>query len=124
MILFPGNRTPEAIQAINDGCQVLELWDKSFTMGPDAPACFRGKDFAKLYDNDKERLIKTARRLGVRVIVVDCEDQPGRQHVDLVGGPMRKAVNAADHLPFWFDRDGLWVDQDWYQNLVEKLSKK
>lgn len=105
MILFPGNRTPEAIAAINDGGQVLELWDKSYTMGPHAPSCFRGKNFAKLYDNDKARLIETARKLGVRVIVVDCEGQPGRQHIDLVGKPMERAKQEA-YAHMFFDCDG------------------
>lgn len=61
-----------------------------------APKCFvnavrRGEDIAHLFDLDKERLIRTARRLGVKVIYVDNEGTE-RQHIDLCGGPLRKAI--------------------------------
>lgn len=97
ILLYDGNREPEAIKAIMDGQQVLELWDKSFTIGKNAPACFRGKDFAKLYDNDADRLEKTVKRLGVKNVKIDRCGQPGRQHVDLVGSPMRKAIAESLH---------------------------
>lgn len=82
------------VEHIKAGGQALEVWDKSFTYTPTAPRCFRGKNFAKLYDQDEQRLIATARRLGVRVIQVD---RPGQiyQHIDLVGRPMQKALEEA-----------------------------
>jgi len=96
--LYPGLRTEAALAAIAAGEQVLELWPKSYTMGPNVPRCFQGKDFAKLYDDDATRLFKTARMLGVKVIKIDCPGQPGRQHVDLVGGPMRRAIGQAKRI--------------------------
>ena len=95
IVLFPGLRTQAAIDAIMAGGQVLEEWDKSYTYGPGAPTCFRGKNFVKLYDNDTDRLMATARRLGVRVIHVDRRGEPGAQHIDLVGQPMRRAIREA-----------------------------
>lgn len=94
IVLFEGLLTHEMRAHIKAGGQALELWDKSFTLHPRAPRCFRGKNFAKLYDQDEARLIATARRLGVRVIKVD---RPGQeyQHIDLVGVPMRKAIAEA-----------------------------
>ena len=61
-----------------------------------APRCFvqavdRGEQIGHLFDQDKERLKQTARKLGVRVIYIDHEDEPG-QHIDLCGGPLRKAL--------------------------------
>lgn len=68
-----------------------------------APRCFvaavnRGEDIAHLFDQDYFRLVKTVRRLGVRVVVVEREGTP-RQHVDLCGGPLRKALAMCDERP-------------------------
>jgi hypothetical protein len=46
---------------------------------------------AHLFDQDKARLIATARKLGVRVIKVEREGEPG-QHIDLCGTPFNKAM--------------------------------
>jgi hypothetical protein len=64
-----------------------------------APRCFvaavdRGEDIAHLFDRDKARLEATARRLGVRVVVVEHEGLPG-QHVDLCGAPLSRALVEA-----------------------------
>lgn len=61
-----------------------------------APRCFvnairRGEDIAHLFDSDKGRLVRTAKRLGVRVIFIDNEDTP-HQHIDLCGKPLQKAL--------------------------------
>jgi hypothetical protein len=61
-----------------------------------SPLCFRvavsrGEDIGHLFDKDESRLVATAKRLGVRVIAIDRRGQPG-QHIDLCGGPMRKAL--------------------------------
>lgn len=59
------------------------------------PSCFRGQGvIGKLMDQDVDRLTATARRLGVRRIVVDRPGQP-EQHVDLCGAPLRRAMEAA-----------------------------
>lgn len=66
-----------------------------------APRCFvaavdRGEDIAHLFDLDKLRLKATARRLGVRVVMIDREDTL-RQHVDLVGQPLRRALALCEN---------------------------
>lgn len=67
---------------------------------PRAPACFvrevnAGRHIAHLFDQDVDRLKKTARDLGVRVIVVERVGQPG-QHIDLCGRPLARAVDMCD----------------------------
>jgi hypothetical protein len=99
LILFPGKRSAACIAHVEAGGQALEQWDKSYTMTPTAPRCFKGKDFAKLYDDNACRLRATARRLGVRVVKIDHPGEPGKQHVDLVGRPMRRALAEAVPAP-------------------------
>lgn len=64
-------------------------------------AVARGEAIAHLFDADRGRLETTARRLGVRVVRVEHPGTP-RQHVDLCGGPLRRAciecVNAVEAL--------------------------
>jgi hypothetical protein len=43
-----------------------------------------------LFDQDKERLVQTAKQLGVRVIKIGREGERG-QHIDLCGKPFEKA---------------------------------
>lgn len=85
----------EAIAHAAEGGQALHThriivdWQK-------APGCFKrevraGRDIAHLFDQDEDRLRKTARRLGVRVIVVERRGRPG-QHIDLCSGPLRRAL--------------------------------
>src|SRR5262245_19278773 len=69
--------------------RIIANWEK-------APYCFRaavrrGEDIAHLFDQDVKRLALTARKLGVRVVVVERLGRPG-QHVDLCAGPLRKAL--------------------------------
>lgn len=66
-----------------------------------APACFkaavaRGERIAHLFDRDRDRLVATVKRLGVRVVAVEREGTTG-QHVDLCGAPLRKAVACCDN---------------------------
>lgn len=68
-----------------------------------APRCFVrevdvGRDIAHLFDQDEARLRATAKRLGVRVIVVERRGEPG-QHIDLCGAPLRKAVALCEENP-------------------------
>ena len=67
---------------------------------PKAPRCFkeaiaRGEKIAHLFDLDTERLSKTARALGVRVCFIDGRGTP-RQHIDLCGMPLKKALARAE----------------------------
>ena len=62
----------------------------------DTPSCFKGRgQIAHLFDMDRGRLISTARRLGVRVIRVEREGTH-RQHIDLCGQPLARAVAMAE----------------------------
>ena len=54
----------------------------------------RGEDIVHLFDLDEARLVATARNLGVRVIVVERPASP-RQHIDLCGAALRRAVDLA-----------------------------
>lgn len=65
-----------------------------------APRCFvaavdRGEDIAHLFDLDRERLIRTAKSLGVKVVYVDRDRTPS-QHIDLCAGPLRKAISLCE----------------------------
>lgn len=95
---FPTFELDEALAYARAGGQALHLHQ----IIPDrrrAPRCFvaavdRGEDIAHLFDLDRARLVATAKRLGVKVVVVD-RDGTDRQHVDLCGAPLRKAVALA-----------------------------
>lgn len=86
---------PEAISHAAEGGQALHL-HRIIVDERRAPRCFvdavrRGEDIAHLFDQDYKRLCATGRKLGVRVIVVEHEGEEG-QHIDLCGGPLRKAL--------------------------------
>jgi hypothetical protein len=51
----------------------------------------RGESFGHLFDQDADRLARTARELRVGVILIENRFDP-RQHVALVGEPLRKAL--------------------------------
>lgn len=76
----------------DNGGQALHVWKPDVREWPKAPACFKrsGGEWGHLIDRDTERLIATARSLGVVVIVVSRRGMRG-QHIDLCGGPLRKA---------------------------------
>lgn len=89
----------EAISHASDGGQSLHL-HRIIVDRRRAPACFvravdRGENIAHLFDQDVDRLRATARRLGVRVIVVEKEGTLD-QHVDLCGGPLKKALGMCE----------------------------
>ena len=98
MKIFQCLEVEEAKHHALDGGQALHLhriivdWDK-------APNAFKraieaGEDIAHLFDQDEVRLIATVKHLGVKVVFVEHRGTP-RQHVDLCGGPLRKAVAMA-----------------------------
>ncbi len=85
----------EAIQYSVDGEQALHTHRFIGDYGK-APRCFveaveKGEDIAHLFDQDEIRLIATARKLGVRVILVERQGT-SNQHIDLCGAPLRKAI--------------------------------
>lgn len=84
----------EALAFAASGGQALHL-HQIIVNRKKAPRCFvnavdRGEDIAHLFDQDKDRLIKTAKQLGVRVILVEREGAKG-QHIDLCGKPLTLA---------------------------------
>jgi hypothetical protein len=80
------------------GGQAVHLCSSAY-VPPDAPRVFvQSREFAHLFDNDKCRLVATAKRLGVHVVVVDRDGMPG-QHVDLVGAPLKRAIAEANETP-------------------------
>jgi len=91
---FQMREIEEAIAHAASGGQALHL-HRIIVDRDKAPACFvravdRGEDIAHLFDQDLNRLIRTVKSLGVRVVVVERRGTPN-QHVDLCAGPLRKA---------------------------------
>jgi hypothetical protein len=98
MRAFERGQSNEAMLYAAEGGQGLHVYP---ALGMNAPLCFkRSKQWAHLYDMDTKRLISTAKQLGVRVIVVHYRGHPN-QHIDLCGGPLKKAMNSIqkeDHM--------------------------
>lgn len=64
-----------------------------------APACFRrAKRWGYLFDQDTERLLKTARAYGVRVLFIHRKGTP-TQHIDLCSKPLERAIAALGSTP-------------------------
>lgn len=90
-----------AMECVARGGQALHVWVPKApgvyaeADGRKAPACFRRtKVWAHLMDADAERLEATARRLGVRRVVVSKRGHE-HQHVDLCGKPLERAIREA-----------------------------
>jgi hypothetical protein len=84
----------EALLYAAEGGQALHVFPQiaSIAAKKTTPGVFKRSHFwGHLFDLDKDRLIKTARQLGVRVIEIDREDTP-RQHIDLCGQPLNRAL--------------------------------
>jgi hypothetical protein len=99
VIIFECFEVKEALQYAALGGQALHV-HRIIVDPKRAPRCFvnaicRGEEIAHLFDRDDERLKATARRLGVRIIKIDREGTP-RQHIDLCGAPLRKAIRLAN----------------------------
>lgn len=87
----------DAIEHAQNGGQALHVWDPRTQPGRihKAPQVFRQHfPWAHLIDHDRERLVGTARRLGVRRIVVGRDGGRG-QHVDLCAEPLYRAIATA-----------------------------
>ena len=79
-----------AAQHAKDGGQALHVWTGRAVKT--RPACFReGEPWAHLLDLDLARLVHTAQRLGVRKVVVHGKGT-WKQHVDLCGKPLQRAL--------------------------------
>jgi hypothetical protein len=92
----------EAIAHAAAGGQALHL-HRIIVDRQKAPRCFvqavdRGEDIAHLFDQNELRLRVTARRLGVRVLVVERRGTPN-QHIDLCGGPLKRALALCQENP-------------------------
>ncbi|RRJ96809.1 hypothetical protein Ga0100231_023875 [Opitutaceae bacterium TAV4] len=79
-----------------EGDQALHLMSGLYAyIRKDTPTCFKNRrEIAHLFDQNKERLIATAKRLGVRVIRVEREGTAS-QHIDLCGKPLERARKEA-----------------------------
>lgn len=76
------------------GGQALHL----HTLTTGHPLFKRYREIAHLLDMDKERLVATAKALGVRVIKVEHEGTL-KQHIDLCGKPLERAKLRAARKP-------------------------
>lgn len=62
---------------------------------PHIPKCFRdAKWWGHLFDTNTERLIRTAKELGVKRVRIHQKGTP-KQHVDLYGRPLEHAIKKA-----------------------------
>jgi len=97
---FEMREVREAIAHAAEGGQALHVF--RWTAPPTAPAAFRQQErteMAHLLDQDTERLVSTAFRLGIPLPRVQRRGTV-RQHVDLCGQPLDRAkVEATPHLP-------------------------
>ncbi|HUX16767.1 MAG TPA: hypothetical protein VMW52_09870 [Phycisphaerae bacterium] len=98
MKLFPTKDIKGAMAYAAAGRQALHMMTGEWAKGWGGPQCFRkAREFAHLFDQNADRLIGTARRLGVRQVVVS-ERGTHRQHVDLCGRPLERAKAQADAI--------------------------
>lgn len=83
----------EGRELVKAGQQVLHVWTPTLEQRRAArPLVFRQtKLWAHLVDMDFDRLVKTARGLGVERVVVERKGTH-LQHVDLCGGPLKRAI--------------------------------
>jgi hypothetical protein len=85
----------EAIAYAMEGGQALHLHNV-ISNRKKAPSCFRkavrrGEMIAHLFDQDRKRLIATAKKFGVVNTHIERRGQPG-QHIDLCGDPLIRAM--------------------------------
>jgi hypothetical protein len=96
---FEEREVHEALSFAATGGQALHL-HRIIVNWARAPRCFvkeveAGRPIAHLFDQDEARLKATAKRFGVNVLLVERRGEPG-QHIDLCGGPLKKAVAACE----------------------------
>lgn len=93
MKLFQQRELKGAYAYAEMGGQALHVISGTYAyLRPGTPAVFKKQDqIAHLIDNNVERLMATARRLGVRVIKVERPQRTG-QHIDLCRKPLERAI--------------------------------
>lgn len=92
MKYFEQRQIKEALAYAHAGGQAVHVCRSAQFVTMKAPAVFRrSAQFAHLFDEDVERLMKTARRLGVRIVKVERVNREG-QHVDLCAKPLDRAI--------------------------------
>jgi hypothetical protein len=89
--LFAQRELKAAYAFAEAGGQALHVISGVYGHTPGAPAVFRNQaEIAHLIDNNLDRLVLTAKHLGVRVIKVERAGREG-QHVDLCRKPLDRA---------------------------------
>lgn len=113
MKLFLQNELIEAYEHAKGGGQALHMMSGRFAyLRNDTPACFKGRrELAHLFDRDPKRLIATARKFGVRVIKIEREGDPMRQHIDLCGKPLERAIEFTKQID-WEKAHGLLIEKE------------
>jgi hypothetical protein len=91
MRLFEEREIMEAYKFATAGGQALHLFNDA-GIYPGAPAVFkRSRQAAHLFDQNTERLITTAKWLGVKKSRISHKGTP-QQHIDLCGRPLKRAI--------------------------------
>ncbi len=90
---------PRAIKEARDhaaaGGQALHMMTGQWARGWGGPRCFQqARSFAHLFDQNAERLMATAHRLGIYRAVIQKPGTPS-QHIDICGRPLHKAEAEA-----------------------------
>lgn len=103
---FESREIRDAEEYARSGGQALHIFNRGgeFDHLTKISVFLRNHPWAHLFDQDKARLVKTARKLGVRQIVIDREDRDG-QHVDLCGKPLDRALALCE--PVQVKRKGI-----------------
>ncbi len=93
--MFEERQIFEAYKFAESGGVALHLF-RDPGIHPRAPAVFKkSREAAHLLDQDRERLVDTAKSFGVRKIKVDHIGTK-KQHIDLCGRPLRQAIKFAE----------------------------
>lgn len=95
---FSHDEVKAALKHSSSGGVALHVFKPS--KKSNAPAVFKmcarkGQNWAHLLDQNKTRLIMTARMLGVKKVAVHREGLT-TQHIDLCGWPLFKAIQEAE----------------------------
>lgn len=103
MKVFQMREIREAQDYAAQGGQAIHLHAFITDKAPDVfkKAVAGGNQIAHLFDRDTKRLASTALSLGIRRVVIEHQGTP-RQHVDLCGGPLEKAVRMAQEPELLF----------------------
>ena len=100
MKYFPMRQLAAAVAHAEAGEQALHVHNFTHV----GHAYFRRyREAAHLFDQDEERLRRTARSLGVNIIRVEKPGTP-RQHIDLCGRPLERAKLMCDNVVGTADR--------------------